>query len=210
MLRMPARGRSAVLALGILCAVTAISAAAVRSFNVNPARSYVLIEVGKTGILAVAGHTHEVRAPIAAGRVALDSDEPSRSTVRLEIDAEALRVTGKGDSPGDVPDVQRTMLSSQVLDVERYPKILFQSTAVAVTRRTASTLDLAVTGTLTLHGIARPLSVPVHVTLAARGLSASGSLTVKQTDYGITPISVKGVVRVKDELDITFDVVADE
>jgi hypothetical protein len=44
-----------------------------------------------------------------------------------------------------------------------------------------------------------------------RGLSdASGRFVVKQTDYGITPISVGGVVKVKDQLDITFEVVAGE
>jgi polyisoprenoid-binding protein YceI len=200
---------SGLLALGVMAAVATTRGAAARSFTVDPAQSYALIEVGKTGLLAVAGHTHEVRAPVT-GTVAFDSEDPSRSTVRLDINASELKVTGKGDPPADVPEVQRVMLSSQVLDVERYPKILFQSTAVKVTSRTGATLDLAVTGTLALHAITRSLSVAVRVTPAAHALSAGGRFTIKQTDYGITPISVGGVVKVKDALDITFDVVARE
>ncbi len=204
----PARAWSGLLALGVMAVAAATPSAATRSFAVDPARSYALIEVGKTGLLAFAGHTHQVRAPIVTGMVALDSDDPSRSSVRLEINAAALKVTGKGEPPADVPEVQRVMLSGQVLDVERYPKILFQSTAVSVTSRSGARLDLAVTGTLTLHAVTRSLSLPVRVNLAAHGLSASGRFALKQTDYGITPISVGGVVKVKDELDITFEVVA--
>ena len=41
-------------------------------------------------------------------------------------------------------------------------------------------------------------------------LTATGKFVIKQTDYGITPISVGGVVKVKNELNITFTVAARE
>jgi polyisoprenoid-binding protein YceI len=130
--------------------------------------------------------------------------------VRVEIDATALKVTGKGDPPKDVPEVQRVMSSDKVLDVERYPTILFQSTNVSVESRTDTTVNLLVTGTLALHNVIRSLSVPVHVELAADTLTASGRFPVKQTDYGIKPVSVGGVVAVKDAVDISFTIVARE
>jgi len=102
------------------------------------------------------------------------------------------------------------MLSDKVLDVARYPKILFQSTSVKVEKRTGTTLDLIVAGVLTLHDVKRPMSVPVHAVLEADALTASGSFQVKQTDHGIKPVSVGGVVNVKDALDITFAIVARE
>jgi polyisoprenoid-binding protein YceI len=191
-------------ALGIMAAVALTQAAAPQSFTLDPAHSSALIDVGKTGVLSVAGHTHEVRVPNVTGTVEFDPQDPSRSTVRLDINAAALKVTGKGDPPGDVPQVQRVMLSDQVLDVARYPTIRFRSTAASVTGRRGTTLDLAVTGTLTLHGVTRLLTVPVSVSVAGRALSAIGHLSLKQTDYGITPVSVGGVVKVKDALDITF------
>ena len=39
-------------------------------------------------------------------------------------------------------------------------------------------------------------------------LTATGKFVIKQTDFGITPISVGGVVKVKNELNITFTIVA--
>jgi hypothetical protein len=41
-------------------------------------------------------------------------------------------------------------------------------------------------------------------------LTATGKFTIKQTDFGIKPISVGGVVKVKDDLNINFTIVARE
>ena len=38
----------------------------------------------------------------------------------------------------------------------------------------------------------------------------TGKFTIKQTDFGIKPVSVGGVVKVKDELAISFTIVARE
>jgi hypothetical protein len=52
------------------------------------------------------------------------------------------------------------------------------------------------------------VSVPVSAEIGADALKATGRLSVKQTDYGIKPVSVGGVVAVKDALNITFTIVA--
>ena len=181
---------------------------ATRTFQIDPARSRASIDVGKAGAFSFAGHTHEVAIPAVNGTVMVEPDAVEHSTVRLEIDAASLKVTGKGDPPKDVPEIQRVMLSDKVLDVDRHPKILFQSTGVTVDRRTGTTLDLNVSGTLTLRQVARAIRVPVHADLEADTLTASGRFQVKQTDHGIKPVSVGGVVNVKDALDISFTIVA--
>jgi polyisoprenoid-binding protein YceI len=197
------------VAVGLTAAIS--SQARVQSFAVDRTQSRALIQVGKSGALSfMAGHTHEVMVPTMTGIINVDSQDLSRSQVRVEIDAAALKVTGKGDPPKDVPEVQRVMSSEKVLDVERYPKILFQSTNISVKSRTDTTVNLLVTGTLALHNVIGSLSVPVQVALAAGTLTASGRFPVKQTDYGIKPVSVGGVVAVKDSVDITFTIVARE
>jgi polyisoprenoid-binding protein YceI len=191
-----------------------------RTFTVDPARSRSLIEVGKGGAFSfVAGHAHEVEAPIASGVVHLDPADPSHADVHLEFDAAAMRVSGKGEPPGDVPKVQEVMLSEQVLDVRRYPKITLDSTGVssvssvqgkADTTPNPTMFDLTVAGNLTLHGVTKPFKAPVDVRLDGSMLTAAGKLSIKQTDFGIKPISVAGVVNVKDALNITFTIVARE
>jgi polyisoprenoid-binding protein YceI len=188
-----------------------------RTFTVDSARSRSLIEVGKGGAFSfVAGHAHEVEAPIASGVVHLDPADPSHADVHLEFDAAAMRVSGKGEPPGDVPKVQEVMLSEQVLDVRRYPKITLDSTGVSSVQGKADTtpnptmFDLTVAGNLTLHGVTKPFKAPVDVRLDGGMLTATGKLSIKQTDFGIKPISVAGVVNVKDALNITFTIVARE
>jgi polyisoprenoid-binding protein YceI len=65
-----------------------------------------------------------------------------------------------------------------------------------------------VTGEVTLHGRTKAVTAPVHVRFDRGSLTATGTLTVKQSDFGIKPVSVGGVVSVKDTLTIHFSVTA--
>ncbi len=193
------------LAVIVAMAGTPARGAAPRTFQIDPARSRFVIDVGKAGLLSfAAGHAHEVETRAIEGSIQFDPQAPLASTVRIQIDSASLRVTGKGEPPEDVPKVQEIMLSERVLDVRRHPAIVWQSTAVA--RATAAD-TYSVTGRLTLRGRTLSLAVPVKVEVAGDTLTATGRSTIKQTDYGITPVSVAGVVKVKDELEISFTVV---
>ena len=187
----------------------ALAAAGPRTFTVDTGRSKALIDVGKAGAFSFAGHTHEVEAPLRRGIVHFDADDPSRHDVRLEFDAAAMHVTGRGESASDVPKVTATMLGDAVLDVARYPTITFESTGVSA-KGSAARLDLSVTGRLTIRGRTQTVAAPVAVKISGDRLTATGTFVVKQTDFGITPISVGGVVKVKNELNITFTIAARE
>ena len=151
---------------------------------------------------------HEVETHAIQGIVHFDPQDTVRSSVRVEIDAATLRVTGKGEPPGDVPKVQEVMLSDRVLDVRRYPTIVFQSRRVDRQSADSGALALVLTGDLTLHNVTRSLAVPLAVRVEGDTLTASGHFSIKQTDYGITPITVAGVVTVKDALEMAFTIVA--
>ena len=102
-------------------------------------------------------------------------------------------------STKDRDDVQTRMLSAEVLDTNRFPQIRFESTTV-------DRLDHGgwmVRGQLTLHGESRPVVVKV----SGEHGHYTGSTSVKQTDFGVAPISIAGgTVKVKDEVRIEFDV----
>jgi polyisoprenoid-binding protein YceI len=60
-----------------------------------------------------------------------------------------------------------------------------------------------VNGSLTLHGQTRPVVVTVRETAG----HFTGVSRLKQSDFGIAPIKVAGgAVRVKDEIQIEFDI----
>jgi polyisoprenoid-binding protein YceI len=198
----------AVLVIGVAVAAI-LHGAAARPYTIDASRSSAIIEVGKAGVFSfAAGHTHEVLAPTMTGAVAVEVDNPAHSSVRVMIDASALKITGKGESTDDVPKVQETMSGPQVLDVQRYPTITFASTSVAIKNQTETTLDTMVTGQLTIRGVARTISVPVSVRLEGHTLTATGRFPVTQTTYAIKPVSVGGVVSVKDAVNISFTIVA--
>jgi polyisoprenoid-binding protein YceI len=195
-------------AIALAAPPSMIRAAGARAFVADPEQSRAIIEVGKSGAFSFAGHTHEVEAPLKNGAVHLDTGDPSHGDVQLQFDAAAMHVTGKGESPADVPKVTATMVSDAVLDVARYPSIAFESTSVRVAGPGA--LDLVVTGRLTIHGRTQTVTAPVSVKVDGDRLTATGRFTIKQTDYGITPVSVGGVVKVRNELNITFTIAARE
>jgi polyisoprenoid-binding protein YceI len=188
---------------------TAFARPASESYQVDPRRSVATIEVGKSGAFSfIAGHTHEVTGPIARGTVDFDRADPSRSHVHLVIAAASLKVSGKNEPADDVPKVQEAMESEKVLWVARYPELIFDSTSIALTKSQPPTLDLTIDGSLAIRDVKRPISVPVHAELAGNTLTVTGRFSVKQTAYGIKPITVAGVVTVKDSLDIRFSIVA--
>jgi polyisoprenoid-binding protein YceI len=168
--------------------------------------SRVVIHVGKAGAFSFAGHAHDVAAPVS-GSVTVDPAEPARSQVLLEFDSASLRVTGDGEPAQDVPEVQRVMLSERVLDAARYPKIVFRSRRVTVKSDAGGTAALSVEGDLTLHGVTKPCVVPVRVTVSGNSLTAEGAASIKQSDFGIVPVTAAGgTIRVRDALDVTFTI----
>ena len=173
---------------------------------IDGANSRVLIQVGKAGLFGFAGHAHEVAAPEVRGRVTFDLADLAHASVSLEFAAAALRVTGRNEPPADVAAVQEVMLGERVLNAKRFPTIVFSSRRVSVTARTTGTADVVIEGDLTLHATTRPMAIRASLTLDAGGrITASGSCVLKQTDFGMVPVTAAGgTIRVKDDLDIQF------
>ena len=184
-------------------------APAAEEFRIDAASSNMVLNVGRSGLFGFAGHEHEVAVPSFVGHVMVDRSDVSRSSLSVEFDAAALKVTGKGEPREDVPEVQRVMLSDEVLDVQRHPKIAFVSSSISVMERSTDRIMLRVSGMLTLRGVARAVTVPVEVRLSGDRLTATGRATVRQSAFGIKPVKAAGgTVKVKDDVEVVFTVVA--
>ena len=112
--------KQALIGVLALAGSLTLAAAGPRTFTVDTSRSKALIDVGKSGAFSFAGHTHEVEAPLTSGVVHFDPDTVSKSDLRLEFNTAAMKVTGKGDPPADVPKVTEAMLGQQVLDAHDF------------------------------------------------------------------------------------------
>jgi len=191
--------------VGVLVAV-AVGAVMVMALNVtafarahqaiDPERSSLTVRVFKTGLFRALADNHEIHAPIQAGFV----EEGANAGVQIVVEAQQMRVLDPGLSPRDRNQVETRMLGPDVLDVTQFPEIRFESTMVTQTRPDEWTVQ----GQLTIHGQSRLLTIEV---VRDQG-HYKGSSSVKQTSFGITPISVAGgTVKVKDDVVIEFDVV---
>jgi polyisoprenoid-binding protein YceI len=202
-------GRACAVLLVLLAASATGAPAAEQGYTVVAEASAVRIHVGRSGVFGFAGHNHEVVAPVAQGTVIADPADLSRSSVTLSFDAAALTVTGEGEPAQDVPKVQAKMVGPDVLDAARFPSITFRSRSVAGKEAGAGVYDLQVTGDLELHGVSRSLTLPLRVELTGEGLTASGKTALRQTDYGMKPVSAGGgTVKVKNEIRVDFRIVA--
>jgi polyisoprenoid-binding protein YceI len=184
-------------------------AAANAAYRVDGSKSRATIHVGKAGAFSfLAGHSHEVSGPIQSGSVDVDPGDPGRSRVQLIIAAADLQVAAEREPEGDAPKVQEAMAGDKVLDVAHHPRITYASSAVTLKDRQGTVLNVNVTGQLTIRGVMREVTAPVRVELGDTELRAIGHFSIKQSVLGIKPISVGGVVAVKDALDIEFSIVA--
>jgi len=196
----------------LCCLMFAAASAAAEGkqvYSVDAAKSKVELHVYREGMFKFLGHDHLVAAKSISGEVDLDPGEIARSSVRLNVEAKSLTVLDPGVDAKERRDVQETMESDKVLDVKRFPKITFVSTAVSQVKKVQNGYELILTGKLSLHGVEKGISFPLRVQLKGNQIEALGETSLLQTDYGIKPVRVGGgTVKVKDKLKIAFGIVA--
>jgi len=185
------------------------AAAATRAFAIDSSASSVRIHVGKTGIGSFAGHEHQVVARSIQGEVAADLEDLSRSSVDVLVSAPSLTVVAEGEPEGDAPKIEQEMKGPHVLRATRFPSIRFRSRQVTGKQLSPGSYELTVAGDLSLHGTVKPIVVPLQVEVRGETLTGTGKLVVKQSDFGIQPTSAGGgLVKVEDEVPVTFRIVA--
>jgi hypothetical protein len=165
-----------------------------QAINVN--KSSLKIRVFKSGTFSAFAHDHEIQAPIDEGKI----DSSSSPSVQLRVDSRKMRVLDPEISVDKRAEIQHTMEGNAVLDVEHFPEISYRSTAITKT----GDAHWEVRGDLNLHG----KNQPVVVVVSLEGGHYRGSVSVKQSNFGISPIRIAGgAVKVKDEVKIEFDIV---
>ncbi|HWC77497.1 MAG TPA: YceI family protein, partial [Blastocatellia bacterium] len=108
----------------------------------------------------------------------------------------------------DRQKIEATM-RKDVLDIDRHPLIVFNSTSIDANRVSEGVYQVKIWGDLTLHGTTKSGLIDAQVSFGADRLRAKGSFPLKQSDYGIKRVSVAGgTIKVKDDLRFTFDIVA--
>jgi polyisoprenoid-binding protein YceI len=173
-------------------------------------RSAITIRVSKSGLFSGFAHNHIVVAPVSRASI-----DPARLTADITVLTREMKVTDPDVSDKDRAEIQSTMLGPKVLDQEKYPEIRFTSSRIEQT----SLRHYRVTGSLELHGAKQDITFDVTgegEPRASNGIARDGSAEhyhgstkLKQSSFGIAPISLfGGSVKVRDQLELEFDVYA--
>jgi polyisoprenoid-binding protein YceI len=138
------------------------------------------------------------------GQLHLDASDETRCSIALTIDAASIRTNNA--------DRDAHLCSSDFFDVQRFPTIVFESTAVTA----VGDGRYRATGDLTIKAVTRPIDLDLTYqgncvdpyNLLRVGIEGSGSL--KRSDWGITwnaALEAGGVV-VSDRIDLELDISA--
>ena len=184
----------------IACAVIVILAVAcpwavAQAVGVDTTRSTITVKVDKSGLFSAFAHNHTIQAPLASGSL-----DAAKRTASLTFNAKEMKVVDEGVKDSERADIEQTMKSEKVLDVQKFPEVRFVSTSITPLEGG----HFQARGDLTLHGTTRPVEFPVTLTKGRY----SGSVKLKQTDFGITPVAIAGgAVKVKDVIEVVFEIV---
>lgn len=185
----------------------ASSQGSVAKYTLDSRLSRFTVQAFAGGFLSALGHSPVLAIRDFDGEIILDPVAVERSSMHLKIRADSLAVTSES-SDKDKREIERTM-NAEVLETDKYPEIIFDARRISATTAGEGSYMASLLGDLTLHGVRQSLTVPARVLVTGELLRASGSLSIKQTDYRIKLASVAGgVLKIKDELKLNFDIVA--
>ena len=185
------------------------SAQGQRVMRIDSASSLIAIEVYRGGSLARLGHDHVLASHDAQGFVA-PADKRADLWFRLDslvVDEPALRREAGFDTQpteDDIAGTRRNMLTA--MEAATFP---FAVVRISAGEAPGATTSMRIS--VSVHGVERTVQAPVELEMRAGSLVAKGRIALKQTDFGITPLSVLGgAIQVQDEVRVRFAIYASE
>ena len=177
------------------------------TYNLDASQSKFMAHANRSGLLWFKGKSHHLAASDFSGQVELTPETITPASLHLVVKAASLHETG-----AEFTDQQKQIIDKELKDIvllpDQYPDITYQSTNVTAKGLGAGRYDVKINGNLTLHGVARPVTIPATVTLNGSTLRATGEFSIDRDDYKVKATSAAhGLVRVDDDIKFEFDIV---
>jgi len=143
-----------------------------------------------------------------SGSVAFDPANPAATKGKIVVASSSLTVQNSMQ--------KEHMHGPQWLDVQKYPEITFEAKELKNVKTAADVTSADVTGTFTLKGIAKEMTVPIKLTylkdkLGQRVPKQKGDLlvirasfTIKRSDFNIMPGQVED--KVSDAIELSLSI----
>ncbi len=184
-----------IITAALICAsISAVQAAPV-TYQMDPTHTFVLLSRSNYGF-----SNPIIVAVIDRGTLVFDSDDPSKSSVRVTLPVARIDTF--------VAQLDKEFQSPMFFDIDRFPSITFQSTCVQATGNDRYTI----TGNLTAHGVTRPVVLHARLNKAGenpmtrrQAIGFDATATLKRSDFGLN----FNVPNVSDEITLKITMQAD-
>jgi polyisoprenoid-binding protein YceI len=176
-------------------------------FVIDPNASRFTVQAFATGMLSTFGHNPTIGIRDCDGELGFIPETYEKAYVRMMFDLRAVDVLDEMKKD-DRKKLEQTM-NGEVLDVEHFPTAGYNSSDITVQKNGGGPLNAHANGELSFHGVTRRQVVDARASEMGTMLRIFGEFSVRQSDYGIKPISFAGgMLRLKDELKFKFELVA--
>lgn len=187
--------------------IDAAAGSALAVYVIDPGVSSFTARAFATGLLASLGHNPSFAIRQFAGEAKFSSDAPEQASVRIVVQSGSLELSDQV-SDKDRREIERTM-RNEVLETGRFPEIVFEASNPSLSKGGEGLYWANISGKLTLHGATQPQQITAQVSVSGNQLHASGEFAVRQSSFGIKPVSVAGgTMKIKDDVKVTFDFIA--
>jgi polyisoprenoid-binding protein YceI len=138
----------------------------------------LILQAEKTSVtflLKATGHQVDGVLALQSGQIRFDTRTGTASG-EVTID---LRHAATGNRLRD------RQMHREVLESERFPLIIFRPDRIGGAIAPAGTADIALHGTVSIHGMDNELTVPAKVTLSGNRLTAEATVDVPYVEWGL-------------------------
>lgn len=176
-------------------------------FQIDKAASRFTVQAFATGLLSSFGHNPIIGMRDFDGEIQFVPGTYEKALVQVTVRTNAMEVLDEMKND-DRKKLEQKMFED-VLDIERFPVAVFESKEITIRKQSNDLLQAHVTGELSFHGTTQNHSFDARVTVMGTMLRISGEFTLRQSDYGIKPVSFAGgALRLNDEVKFNFELVA--
>jgi len=176
-------------------------------YRLDSSQSKFMAHALAGGLLWFKGHDHLIAVREFTGEAQLTPDAITPASLQITARADSMVETSSVFTESQKQIIDRE-LREIVLEPSKYPDIIFRSTNVKGKSTGNNQYGLSITGDLTLHGVTKQITIPTKVTVTGNDLRAIGEFSIDRGDFKVKATSaVHGLVRVRDKVKFTFDIV---
>ena len=176
-------------------------------YKLDPGRSRFTVQAFAAGMLSFFAHSPTFAVRDFTGTLSFEGGRISGLRLELTIRADSLQLVDNV-SAADRREIEGRM-RTEVLETTAYPEITFRTTDVSAETLSPGRYRARIGGLLSLRGVTRPHPIDAEVVVYDDGVRVQGESSLRLSDHGIRPVTaLGGAIKLKDELKLSFDLVA--